>query len=125
MTIHKYMIENWKQIEGFANYEVSDCGRIRNNTTNNILKPFDCGGRMSVTLCVNGKGYGKRNAFVPNPDQKEYVYNANCDVTNCREDTLFWISAQECNKLSFQQMERKVMLQELKDYHLLVVASQS
>ena len=125
------MSENWKQVEGFDNYEVSDHGRIRNQTTNKILQPYDSGGRMSVTLFANKKKFGKRlhnlvaNAFVPNPDQKEHVYNANFDNANCRADNLFWISAQECNKLSFQQMERKVMLQELKDYHRLAVASHS
>ena len=70
------MSETWKQIEGFSNYEVSDHGRIRNKTTNKMLKPYDSGGRMSVTLCVNCKGHGKRlhnlvaAAFIPNPDQR-------------------------------------------------------
>ena len=70
------MSENWEQIDGFANYEVSDHGRIRNKTTNKMLQPFNSGGRMSVTLYINGRGYGKRvhnlvaNAFVPNPSQK-------------------------------------------------------
>jgi len=123
------MSETWKQIEGFSNYEVSDHGRIRNKTTNKMLKPYDSGGRMSVTLCVNGKGYGKRlhnlvaNAFLPNPEQKEHVYNANLDVRNCRADNLFWISAVDCDKLAHHHMNRKAMLQELKGYHQLVVAS--
>ena len=126
------MFENWKQIEGFANYEVSDHGRIRNKTNDKMLKAYEgAGGRMSVTLYNDNKKYGRRlhilvaNAFVPNPDKKEYVYNANCDLRNCRADNLFWISALECDKLSFQQMERKVMLQVLKDYHRLAVASHS
>ena len=69
------MSENWEQIDGFPNYEVSDRGRIRNKTTNKMLQPFNSG-RMSVTLYINGRGYGKRvhnivaNAFVPNPSQK-------------------------------------------------------
>ena len=54
------MSENWEQIDGFANYEVSDHGRTRNKTTNKILQPFNSGGRMSVTLYINGRGYGKR-----------------------------------------------------------------
>ena len=123
------MTETWKQIEGFTNYEVSDHGRIRNKTTNKMLKPYNSGGRMSVELRANGKGYGKRlhnlvaNAFLPNPDQKELVYNVNFDNANCRVDNLFWISAQECNRLSLQQMERKAMLQELKQNHKFGIAS--
>ena len=46
MTIHKYMFENWKQIEGFANYEVSDHGRIRNRTNDKMVKAYEgAGGR--------------------------------------------------------------------------------
>jgi len=123
------MSETWKQIEGFSNYEVSDHGRIRNKTTNKMLKPYDSGGRMSVTLYISGKGYGKRlhnlvaNAFLPNPEQKEHVYNANLDVSNCRADNLYWISEVECDKLAHHHMRRKAMLQELKGYHQLVLAS--
>ena len=125
------MTENWKRIEGFTNYEVSDHGRIRNKTTNKMLKPYNSGGRMSVELRANGKGYGKRvhnlvaTAFVPNPSQKEYVYNANLDVKNCRADNLFWISAVDCDKLAIHHTRRKAMLQELKRSYKFGVASHS
>ena len=105
-------------------------GRIKNKTNDKTVKACEgTGGRMSVTLYNDNKKYGRRlhnlvaNAFVPNPDQKEYVYNANCDLRNCRADNLFWISGQECNQLFSQQMVRREMLQELKGYHRLVVAS--
>ena len=123
------MSDNWKHIEGFSNYEVSDHGRIRNKTTNNMLQPFNSGGRMSVTLYINGGGYGKRvhnlvaNAFVPNPIQKEYVYNANLDVKNCRADNLFWISAVDCDKLAIHHTCRKASLQELKRSHKFGITS--
>ncbi len=123
------MSETWKHINGFDNYEVSDHGRIRNKQNNNILKPYDSLGRMSVTLYINGKGYGKRlhnlvaDTSVPNPDQKEFAYNANLDVRNCRADKLYWISSVVCDKLSFQHMRGKAMLQELSDYHRLSLAS--
>ena len=104
------MFENWKEIEGFANYEVSDHGRIRIKTHDKRVKAYEgTGGRMSVTLYDDNKKYGRRwhnlvaNAFVPIPDQKEYVYIANCDISNFRADNLFWISALDCDKLSFQQ----------------------
>ena len=38
--------EKWKSVDGFANYEISSCGRVRNATTERILKHTD-----------NGKGY--------------------------------------------------------------------
>ena len=125
------MSENWKQIEGFDNYEVSDHGRVRNTTTNKLLKPHLDNGRMAVTLYANNKKFGRRlhnlvaHEFVPNPQNKEYVCNANSDNANCRADNLFWISGQECRKLLSQQMVRNQILQELKGYHRLVVASNS
>ena len=123
------MSENWKHIEGFSNYEVSDHGRIRNKTTNKMLQPFNSGGRMSVTLYINGRGHGKRlhilvaAAFLPNPDQKEHVYNANLDIRNCRADNLYWISAVDCDKLAIHHTRRKAMLQELKQSRKVGVAS--
>ena len=125
------MCENWKQIEGFKNYEVSDHGRVRNRTTNKFVKPYQDNGRMAVTLYANNKKFGRRlhnlvaHEFVPKLQNKEYVYNANSDNANCRADNLLWISGQECNKFFSQQMVRKEMLQELKGYHRLVVASNS
>ena len=125
------MSEKWKQIEGFENYEVSDHGRVRNSTTKKLIKPYQDNGRMAVTLYANNKKFGRRlhnlvaHEFVPNPQHKEYVYNANSDTANCRADNLFWISGQESDELFAQQMVRKDMLQELKGYHRLVVASNS
>ena len=125
------MSENWKQIEGFANYEVSDHGRIRRKATNKMLQPYNSGGRMRVTLCSNGKRHGKRlhnlvaNDFIPNLSQKYHVYTANLDVKNCRADDLFWISAVDCDRLAAHHMHRKAMLQELKQSHKMGIASHS
>ncbi len=71
------MFENWKQIEGFANYEVSDHGRIRNKTNDKMVKAYEgAGGRMSVTLHDDNKKYGRRlhilvaNALSQTPTRK-------------------------------------------------------
>ena len=125
------MLENWKQIEGFVNYEVSDQGRVKNTATNKFVKPYQDCGRMAVTLYANNKKFGRRlhrlvaEAFVPNPDHKEFVYNINCDTANCRANNLYWISGLECNSLATQQVNRKLMLQELKQSHKFGVASHS
>jgi hypothetical protein len=114
------MTENWKQIEGFDNYEVSEHGRVRNSTTNKLIKPYQDNGRMAVTLYANNTKFGRRlhnlvaHGFVPNPDPKEFVYNVNFDNVNCRADNLFWISGLECNKHATQQVQRTLMLQELR-----------
>ena len=96
-----------------------------------MLKPYNSGGRMSVELRANGKGYGKRvhnlvaNAFVPNPSQKEYVYNANLDIRNCRADNLYWISAADCDKSAHHHTCRKAVLRELTQSHNFGIASHS
>ena len=32
-------LEEWKEIEGYENYEISTMGRVRNITKNKILSP--------------------------------------------------------------------------------------
>ena len=54
-----------------------------------MLRPYNNGDRMSVTLCINGKRYGKRlhnlvaNEFIPNPSHTDHAHNANLDVKSC------------------------------------------
>jgi hypothetical protein len=114
------MTETWKTIEGFEKYDVSDHGRVRNKTTNRIIKPYDQGGRMSVAFYIDKKTVCRRlhnivaTAFVPNPEQKEYAYHVNFDRMNCRADNLFWISEQERTQLDRQYLNKRAVLDELK-----------
>ncbi len=49
--------EIWKSVNGFANYEVSSFGRVRNATTERILKPgLNNTGYLNVRLYKNSKG---------------------------------------------------------------------
>ena len=73
-------IESWLLIDGYDNYEVSSIGRIRNNETKRILKPYDTGhGYVNVKLCNNGKLKNYKvhrlvaEAFCKNPDGKKQV----------------------------------------------------
>ena len=48
--------ENWRSINGYLNYEVSDVGRIRNVNTGKILKAtINTRGYFYISLCDNGK----------------------------------------------------------------------
>ena len=47
-------IEQWKGIEYYNNYEVSNLGQVRNKNTEIILKPSCKGGYLVVGLCANG-----------------------------------------------------------------------
>ena len=43
--------EIWRTINNFENYEVSNCGRVKNKKTDRILKPYDNGtGYLQIQL---------------------------------------------------------------------------
>lgn len=81
-----------------TNYSVSDSGEIRNDTTGKFLKVTDKG---TVQIQVNGKGTNRRvarivaTAFIPNPNNYEYVIYINGDSTDNRIENLKWISKEE------------------------------
>ena len=52
------MVETWKVIAGYENYEVSDQGRVRNVKTGKMLKPTgNKQGRYYVSLGRGNKKY--------------------------------------------------------------------
>ena len=93
------MEEQWKKIEGYDTYKVSNKGRVRNTTTRKFLE----GG-------VNNCGYVKIGltkdkkmrlhqlhrlvalAFVDNPEHKEYVRHIDDDNLNNEASNLYWMS---------------------------------
>jgi hypothetical protein len=103
------MAEHWKQIEEFDNYEVSDHGRVRNITTNKMVKAYMDNGRMAVTLYTGKRKFGRRlhnlvaHAFIPNLEHKQYVYNRNFETENCRADNLYWVSSDEHAAMFFNR----------------------
>ena len=82
--------ERWKSVNGYANYEISSCGRVRNATTERMLKPSDNGYQV-INLRKNGKPkthYIHRlvaEAFVDNPAEKRCVdhIDGNRKNNNC------------------------------------------
>ncbi len=77
------MNENWKAIEGYENYEISDHGNLRNIKTQRIRKPYINGlnksGYYHVDLTKNKtKAHLKihrlvAQAFLENPENKKCV----------------------------------------------------
>lgn len=50
-------MEEWKDIIGFDNYQISNYGNVRNNSTNRILKQtIDKNGYVRLGLRFNNKG---------------------------------------------------------------------
>lgn len=98
---------NWKTINGFSNYEISDQGEVRNKTTNYILK-----GRMSKSgyLQVSIKKdetnkftnqYIHRLValhFLNNDEQKREVNHKDGNKINNILDNLEWVTSSENQK---------------------------
>lgn len=52
------MIEEWKEIDGYGNYQVSNLGNIRNSKTGRNLKPqVSTWGYSKINLSRDGKHY--------------------------------------------------------------------
>ena len=111
--------EIWKTIEGFENYEVSDHGRLRSKRTQKFLNGYVQWGRRAIALRKENKKWERRLAllvaksFIPNPENKDYVYHANKDLLNCRADNLYWISSMEIQKMDSVQIKKNSVLKEL------------
>jgi hypothetical protein len=95
--------ELWKPIESFENYEVSTLGRIKNTTTDRMLKVNNKGGYLCISL-VNS--FGKRSfkvhrlvalAFIPNPENKTDVNHMDKNKHNNNISNLEWNTRAENN----------------------------
>jgi len=92
----------WKSIENYPNYEISNCGMVM-NSRGNILKPTINNGRgyEYVDLHNNGK---RKNctihrlvaiAFIPNPENKLHVDHIDRCKTNNHVSNLRWATHSE------------------------------
>ena len=91
--------EQWKTIEGFENYLVSDQGRVMNAKTGKILKAGrNQYGYYLVVLCKDGVKKTKlvsrlvAEAFIPNPEGLETVNHINKVKTDNRVENLEWMT---------------------------------
>ena len=96
------MDENWKfiPIEGFQEYEVSDCGRIRHNSK--ILKPSLTRGYYSIGLVSTTHTRKTIHvhklvalSFIPNPQNKQWINHKDCNKTNNHVENLEWCTPSE------------------------------
>lgn len=95
-------MENWKVINDFPNYEISNFGNIRNKTTLLKIVPNKQGYNI-VVLCNGGirKTINVHRlvaaAFVPNPENKPCVDHIDGDRANNHADNLRWVTYLENN----------------------------
>ena len=97
-------MEEFKKIDGYENYEVSNLGNVKNTKTNRILKPQKNRGYYNVDLYKNGikqtliihrlVGY----AFIPNPENLREIDHIDRDRTNNSISNLRWVSRSNNNR---------------------------
>ncbi len=97
--------EKWKSVNGFANYEISSCGRVRNATTEWILKHrARKDGYLDVWLSKNGTPKQLlvhrlvAEAFFENPTEKRCVDHRDGDRTNNHIENLRYATHAENNR---------------------------
>ena len=97
------IVEEWRNISGYLNYQVSNIGRVRNTDSGRILKlPTNCDGYYYVGLSLNGKKtqYQVHRLvaleFIPNPSNKTTVdHIKNKAIQNNNVENLRWATRKE------------------------------
>jgi hypothetical protein len=95
-------MEEFKTIDNYDNYEVSNQGNVRNKNKNKFLKQtINSDGYLTVTLSKNDE---KKKflvhrlvaiGFIPNIDNKKYIDHIDNNRFNNNVDNLRWATTQE------------------------------
>lgn len=116
-------IEEWRKIDGFVNYEVSNLGRVINIKRGKLLKNRkDKDGYFNVIIHRDGKPYNHRvhrlvaKAFIPNPDNKPCIDHINTIRVDNRVENLKWCSHGENNNNPLTKIHISESLQGEKCY---------
>lgn len=101
-------MEQWKTIETFDNYEVSDEGRIRNVSTGRVIRQqkHPRTGLPMVPIYRGGKQYTRNvhrlvaEAFLDEPPENCVPIHIDGDRSNCHADNLEWRSLSYARELT-------------------------
>lgn len=92
----------WKRIEGFEDYKVSDDGYVYSEKTNRVLNLINnSSGYFHICLTNKGEMQYKllhrliAQAFIPNPEEKPSVNHIDGNKKNNSIENLEWVTNQE------------------------------
>jgi hypothetical protein len=90
-------MEEFKVINGFENYSVSNLGNVKNNKTNRILKHDIWKGYRTVKLNKIKQKVHRLVAmtFIPNPNNNLIVDHIDNNPSNNKVDNLRWCTSRE------------------------------
>lgn len=113
-------MEEWKNIESFEGYQVSNEGRIKNSKGNILKCEKSCWGYLRVGLWKDGKQAHKQihrlvaEAFLPNPQNLPQVNHKDENKQNNSAENLEWCNAEynmnygDRNKKISSKLSRRV-----------------
>lgn len=105
------MTERWKTVPGYAPYQVSNLGNVRNGRKR-ALTPCLCSGGMTVTVCIDGVKSGFRLARVVGQlfckSYREHLYPKyrDGDLKNCSAKNLRWVPRREVTGVPYSKRRR-------------------
>ncbi|CAL6031028.1 HNH_endonuclease [Hexamita inflata] len=116
------LIEEYRDISGYPNYEVSNFGQVRNKSTGRILKQYDRGtGYLAVGLQLN-KIEKKHNihqlvgkAFIENPNNYSQIDHCDGVKSNNNVQNLRWVSRSDNCKNKNGCVNKFIFVKELPD----------
>ena len=110
------IIEEFRMVQGFMDYKVSNMGRVLNVKTKRILKAcVNSHGYSNVVLCQNGKKHNYKihrlvaREFLDNPNNKKCVDHINHDRTDNHVWNLRWCSHSDNNRNVTKQQNTSSM----------------
>jgi hypothetical protein len=111
MMMLQETIEEWRDINGYDNYQVSNLGRVQNTTSGHVMKLFRNNSKyLCVVLSIKGTKTTHKihrlvaQQFIPNPNNKTTVDHIDNKATeNNNVSNLRWATRQEQRRNTSKQ----------------------